>query len=360
MKVLYDNEVFDGQRIGGISRYFSILASELPAQGVDVSMGLLATKNVYMHDACPLRYLGFMRKYNEAYSRWLMRHSQYDVYHPTYYFTKMLKYKHPQVPTVVTVHDLIQERFSGKNAEEEAALEQVRLEKARIVDAADRIIAISENTKRDMMEIWGTDENKIDVIHHGLMWSDNLLATPAKLPFSGDYLLFVGDRKAEYKNFKEFIVAASQVVVKYGLHIVCTGRPFSPEEVEFLKRYGVDGLTHSFFVDEGTLLWLYKNAACFVFPSLYEGFGLPILEAFKADCPTILADASCFPEIGGDAVEYYEPGSPDSLVEKLTLLLDDTARRESLRRAGRERLSQFGIEKMVEATKECYCRAIGK
>lgn len=360
MKVLYDNIVFDGQRIGGISRYFSILAAELPAQGVDVSMGLLATKNVYMHDACPLRRLSFMRKYNEAYSRWLMRHSHYDVYHPTYYFTRMLEYKHPQVPTVVTVHDLIQERFSGKDAEEEAALEQVRLEKARIVDAADRIIAISENTKRDMMEIWGTDERKIDVIHHGLMWNENLLSTPAKLPFSAPYLLFVGDRKAEYKNFKEFIVAASQVVGKYGLHIVCTGRPFSSEEVDFLKRYGVDGLTHSFFVDEGTLLWLYENAVCFVFPSRYEGFGLPILEAFKADCPTILANASCFPEIGGDAVEYYEPGSPDSLVEKLTLLLDDASHRDSLRRAGRERLSQFGIEKMVEATKECYCRALGK
>lgn len=359
MKVLYDNQVFDGQRIGGISRYFSILASELPKQGVDVAMGLLATRNVYMHDTCPLRWLGFMRKHNEAYSKFLMRHTQYDVYHPTYYFTHMQRHKHPQVPMVVTVHDLIQERFRAPGAED-AALEQIRQEKARIVAAADRLIAISENTKRDMIDVWGVDEKKIDVIYHGLMWSENLLATPAALPFTGGYLLFVGDRKAEYKNFKEFIVAASQVVKKYGLNIVCTGHPFSPAEMEFLKQYGVDNLTHSFFVDEGTLLWLYRNAACFVFPSCYEGFGIPILEAFKASCPTILANASCFPEIGGNAVEYYEPDHPDSLVSKLTLLLDDSEHCDALRKAGQERLSQFGIEKMATATKECYKRAVGK
>ena len=105
---------------------------------------------------------------------------------------------------------------------------------------------------------------------------------------------------------------------------------------------------------------LYQNACCFVFPSYYEGFGIPILEAFQAECPTILANASCFPEIGGTAVEYYEPGNADALLEKLTKLLDDSDYCNKLRALGRERLSQFSIEKMVTGTKECYQRALGK
>ncbi len=358
MKVLYDSQVFDGQRIGGISRYFSILASELPKLDVGVSVGLLATNNVYMRSTCPLSFIGFLRKKNQSYSRMLMRHSKYDIFHPTYYFTHDLHYKRPGVPMVITVHDLIQEICSSGTANE-SELAYVKAEKAKIAAAADRIIAISEHTKRDIMDIWGVDENKIDVVHHGLMWSDKLVSSPLQLPFSGSYLLFVGDRKAEYKNFKEFIIAASQVVNKYGLHIVCTGHPFTAAEMEFLKKYGVDTLTHSYFVDEPTLLWLYENAACFVFPSCYEGFGLPVLEAFKAGCPTILADASCFPEIGGNAVDYYKPGSSDDLVSKLEKVLDDSQHREALRALGKERLSFFTIEKMLKGTKECYKKALG-
>ena len=359
MKVLFDSQVFDGQRIGGISRYFSILASELPKLGVQVSTGLLSTNNVYMRSRHPLSFVGFLRKKNKTYSRMLMRYSKYDVFHPTYYFTHVLRYKRPNTPLVVTVHDLIQEKCS-LGIERCKELDFVCAEKAKIVAAADRVIAISENTKRDIMDVWGVDERKIDVVYHGPMWSPSLVPTPAVLPFSGDYILFVGNRKDKYKNFEEFIIAASQVVKRYGLQIVCTGESFSPSEAEFLKKYGVDQITHTLFVNESTLLWLYQNACCFVFPSYYEGFGIPILEAFQAECPTILANASCFPEIGGNAVEYYEPGNADALLEKLTKLLDDSDYCNKLRALGRERLSQFSIEKMLTGTKECYQRALGK
>ena len=353
MKVLFDSQVFDGQRIGGISRYFSILASELPKLGVQVSTGLLSTNNVYMRSRHPLSFVGFLRKKNKTYSRMLMRYSKYDVFHPTYYFTHVLRYKRPNAPLVVTVHDLIQEKCS-LGIERCKELDFVCAEKAKIVAAADRVIAISENTKRDIMDVWGVDERKIDVVYHGPMWSPSLVPTPAVLPFSGDYILFVGNRKDKYKNFEEFIIAASQVVKRYGLQIVCTGESFSPSEAEFLKKYGVDQITHTLFVNESTLLWLYQNACCFVFPSYYEGFGIPILEAFHNNCPVCLSNASCFPEVAGDAAIYFNPNDAQSMHDTLKEILSSQALREELQQKGALHSKEYSLERMVEQTCNVY------
>ncbi len=110
--------------------------------------------------------------------------------------------------------------------------------------------------------------------------------------------------------------------------------------------------------DERMLLGLYQNAACFVFPSQYEGFGIPILEAFKARCPVLLSRASCFPEIAADAAEYFEIGSPDSLTASLTTILDSSDKRETMRQLGTERLRLFPASRMITETKQAYEHAI--
>ena len=284
----------------------------------------------------------------------MIEHTRYDILHPTYYHPYVLNRMPADRRLVITVHDMIHELFSSQFPDAEL----VKQQKLAVCNAADRLIAISENTKRDMMNIWGIDEKKIDVVHHGLMWNDDIIPRKASLPFSGDYILYVGDRLAKYKNFEEFVVGVAPVLKKYRLHLVCTGRDFRVEEHELLRKNGIEDISLTIMADEGVLYDLYRRAACFVFPSRYEGFGIPILESFKARCPILLSRASCFPEIAADAAEYYEVGHPDSLSASLTSILDDSEKCDIMRQKGSERLAQFSVEKMIEGTKAVYERVI--
>ena len=249
------------------------------------------------------------------------------------------------------IHELYSSQFPDA--------EEVKENKLKVCKAADRLIAISENTKRDIMDIWGIEESRIDVVHHGQMWEDDLQEIAVELPFTGDYLLYVGDRLAEYKNFRNFAIGVAPVLKKYGLHLVCTGRDFSKSEMELLHQLGIADITVSRTVTDGVLLWLYRHAACFIYPSYYEGFGIPILEAFQAGCPMLLNRASCFPEIAADAAAYFEDALPESLYESLCALLDDSERRKQLCIKGKERLKLFSTHNMLERTKLAYERTMG-
>lgn len=129
--------------------------------------------------------------------------------------------------------------------------------------------------------------------------------------------------------------------------------------MELLHQLGIADITVSRTVTDGVLLWLYRHAACFIYPSYYEGFGIPILEAFQAGCPMLLNRASCFPEIAADAAAYFEDALPESLYESLCALLDDSERRKQLCIKGKERLKLFSTHNMLERTKLAYERTMG-
>lgn len=355
MKVLYDYQAFDMQRVGGISRYFSILHNKLPEYGVNTNLALFNSENLYISTDNVRKYLAFLRRKNRRLSKLMIRYSLYDVLHPTYYNPYVLKRKRKHSALVITVHDMIHELYSSQFPD----AEEVKENKLKVCKAADRLIAISENTKRDIMDIWGIEESRIDVVHHGQMWEDDLQEIAVELPFTGDYLLYVGDRLAEYKNFRNFAIGVAPVLKKYGLHLVCTGRDFSKSEMELLHQLGIADITVSRTVTDGVLLWLYRHAACFIYPSYYEGFGIPILEAFQAGCPMLLNRASCFPEIATDAAAYFEDALPESLYESLCALLDDSERRKQLCIKGKERLKLFSTHNMLERTKLAYERTMG-
>lgn len=107
-------------------------------------------------------------------------------------------------------------------------------------------------------------------------------------------------------------------------------------------------------IDDKTLSYAYSKAKCFVFPSLYEGFGIPTLEAFACGCPTILSSASSFPEVGGDAVVYVNPYDEDDIREKISAVINDEDLRKELTRKGYERLKLFDWDKTVRETLSCY------
>jgi glycosyltransferase involved in cell wall biosynthesis len=238
--------------------------------------------------------------------------------------------------------------------------DQTKVWKKHLIDHAGAIIAISENTKNDILKFTDVDPYRVHVIHLGnpldhrnvYQKVNTFSDTP---PWGNTYLLFVGDRRT-YKNFDFFITSIGGILRKYEeLHVVCAGSsPFSHEERKSLEKLNILHKVHQIKINDIILENLYKNARAFVFPSLYEGFGLPILEAFSAGCPVILSNSSSFPEVGGEGAIYFEPDDPESIVFAVETILFNEKIRQELIEKGYARLKFFSWGKTAILTKKVY------
>lgn len=275
-----------------------------------------------------------------------IKFNDYDIFHPTYfnpYFLKSIKRR--QKPFVLTIHDMTFERYP----QDVLIYDRTIPHKKRLIAEADHIIAVSENTKRDIVELLGTDPSRISVVHHG--YRDIVRATPQ---IFDRYVLYVGERKG-YKNFFPWLSAIRPIFnLDPNLKVVCTGSMFTTSELKLFKKWNIaDRLVH-ISANDAQMASLYKYALCFVFPSHYEGFGIPILEAFANGCPVCLSNASCFPEVAGDAALFFNPGDAQSMQDTLKELLVSNTLRDELRRKGLQRSKEFTLEKMVERTCDVY------
>jgi len=363
MKILYDHQMFSYQKFGGITKYFVELIKYITAEN-QCNLSLLFSENQYLKEnknifkttnllpkkefkgkATAKEYLAIL---NKTYSSYRISSNNFDLFHPTFYdsyFLDILK-----KPYVVTVHDLIE--FKYKDTFFKNSLNRLHMEK--VIGNAHRIIAISENTKNDLLKTFNLDPGKIDVIYHGF----NDINKRKKTNHFGKYMLFVGDR-GSYKNFLGLAEAVSGLLKRdTGLKLVCVGKPFIPEEIELFQQLGIDKQLFALNVDESTLNELYSHALVFVYPSFYEGFGMPILEAFSNNCPVCLSDASCFPEIAGEAAAYFDPHDKDSMAECIEKVIHDNDVAEKLRKAGKTRLQDFSWQKTSEMTLETYQKAL--
>ncbi len=184
--------------------------------------------------------------------------------------------------------------------------------KKELAEKATKIIAISKNTKKDIIKYYGINSNKIDVIYLGNSLYDSGISNKIDRNIIGTmpkkYILFVGSRKI-YKNFYFFVEAVAPVLQKdENLNLICVGGgPFSNDERFYLKSFNIDRQIYHYTVNDDTLSEVYKRAIALIYPSLYEGFGLPILEAYSCSCPVILSNTSSLPEIAGDAAAYFDP-----------------------------------------------------
>lgn len=378
MKVLYDLQAFDMQTHGGVSRCFAELYSHRPAF-VDAHISVKETDNVYLQELgfppkgtlyknflcdkdTKLKHFLFKLKYNIQYGKFsrldkrplinlfetesVLKKGDFDIFHPTFfddYFLPFLGKK----PFVITVHDMIPEIFSIDKHQVE--------QKLAIIPKATHIIAVSERTKQDLVRIMHVPEEKVSVIYHG---SDEEPYTPSTTaPIAEEYILFVGTRY-EYKNFKAFCKSCVGILKRHPqLKIVCTGVPFSPEEIQFFESLGIkERMVHKFVQTSQELLDLYHYAFTFVYPSKYEGFGIPILEAYKADCPVMLNRASCFPEIAGDAAVFFDLNSEKSDFEEQfeTLYRLTGDEREELIQRQRERMKLYSWSKSAAQLADVY------
>lgn len=353
MKVLYDCQIFNSQKVGGISRYFAELAGALP-DDIDPHFAVRRSRSIYLEQLgiatmpnVPFkRYI--LKAVNYARSRRLLERGDYDVFHPTYYnpyYIPLVKH-----PTVVTVHDMIHERFPGNFTPGDTTAEVKR----QTVEHADRIIAISESTRRDILDLYDIDPAKISVVYHGRNILSDAGAEINGLP--EHYILFVGGRP-RYKNFERLVKAFAEVRrVHPDVKLICTGAPFKKGEQEMIVAAGLrpgDDVRH-IFVSDPQLRRLYAGALCFVFPSLYEGFGFPVLEAFDAGCPAVLSDRSSLPEIGGDGALYFDPEDIGDMRDRILECIDSQTLRDSLISRGHARADLFSWKRTAEQTAEIY------
>jgi glycosyltransferase involved in cell wall biosynthesis len=267
-----------------------------------------------------------------------------------------------RVPMVATVYDIIFEKFTDMFGSE---FDSERLKKAQVVKDAARCIAISGQTKADICDLFGISPAKVDVIPLGV---DPAIFSPkaeageseflsaAGLP-SGPYLLYVGGRE-NHKNFSRFLRAYATSRLPGDFPLVVAGYGWSPAEREQVAATGIAGRIHLLVSPTTTeLAMLYRNAAVFVYPSLYEGFGLPILEAMSCGTPIALSNAGPCPEVGGDVPAYFDPKDESDIARAIETLLDP--REAHTRRArGLERVKSFSWDRTATLTVETYRKAL--
>lgn len=358
MRVVYDHQIFCLQTTGGISRYFvNLLRHIKDHQGIEASLLLKYSNNLYLQEEDESLYLPpkflqkqfkgnkfLLGKINEQMVKKVLKKGEYDILHPTYYNTYFSKSN--KKPYVLTVHDMTHERFPQQFKNKHDFTLQYKEE--AIVNAS-HIIAISEHTKKDLLEFYSVPESKITVIHHGIE-REYVGQKIDGLPLS--YFLYVGERGG-YKNFGIVAEALAKAKDK-AIHLICTGKPFDNKERSLLKQLQIDSFVHHIKANDNQLNYLYENALSLIYPSYYEGFGYPILEAMRASCPVILSRASCFPEIGNNAARYFDPQDANELAQLLKQTIDSNFNRNFWVQMGLQNFSAFSIEKSIEKTIGVY------
>lgn len=358
--VQYDYQTFEMQRFGGISRYFCEIIRRMTIKrdiGIRFSINYylaewhLGRHRIPIPESVYRRYKRFCeRKNRELTVRLLQKKGNY-IFHPTYYDPYFLKYI-GNSPYVITVHDMIHEIFPEFCCDSGIVIPR----KKEVITRANRIIAISENTKKDIIRLLHINPEKIDVIYHST--SMKPFAGKHRLELPEKFLLYVGDR-GPYKNFNRFMKVFSLLLKEDPvLHVVCTGYDITPPEKEICSQLGVMDYLIQLKASDKELSELYSRALLFVFPSLYEGFGIPILEAYACHCPIALSNTSCFPEIAGEAGCYFDPYSEDSMFKAVKSVLDNPEKRQTLIKAGDERLKRYSWEKAARETETVYLKAI--
>ena len=322
MKVFFDYTIFTHQRFGGISNYIVNLVENFSEQ-VDPLIISLFYKNHYLKNS---RFtdktffynrIGFLIKYvnraNKIYFNHQLKNKKPDIIHLTYFNEKNF-YK-SKAKTVITEYDLIKEKFYAKRYRNQIEY------KKKLFEKVDQIICISNNTKKDLQEEYSIDASKISVVHLAINKDKSFREKSLNIrPF----ILYVGSRQ-RYKNFINLIkVYARSSKLKLDFDLVCFGGGnFLKNEEDLFRDLSVDrSRIHYFEGDDLDLNYFYRKARIFVFPSLYEGFGLPLLEAMNMECPVICSDTSCFSEIVNDAAILFDPTDLESLEFKIEKLIN--------------------------------------
>jgi glycosyltransferase involved in cell wall biosynthesis len=231
-------------------------------------------------------------------------------------------------------------------------------EKLRAIEAAQAIICISENTKKDLLERYPRLENKVKVTYLASEIDASLSYGPEQIP-ARPYYLYVGSRSS-YKNFEGLLVAfAKAVSVKPDVVLCVVGQPFDEVEGKLIAQFRLsDHIEHYNHVSDSHLAKLYRCSVALVYPSLYEGFGIPVLEAMSCETVVVASNTSSLPEVVGDAGILFNPRSCNDLTDILISLLSDPKQRQGVIAKGTRRAKEFTWDKTALQTLDVY-RSVG-
>jgi glycosyltransferase involved in cell wall biosynthesis len=256
---------------------------------------------------------------------------------------------------VVTVYDMIHELFPSSFSK----YDQTRKSKLHAVKRADHVICISESTRRDLLRYVDIPDSKVSVVHlgHSLAASSANVDAKTRLA-SKPYLLYVGQRGG-YKNFEGFLRAyAASPALQDQFTVLCFGGgDITQSERAFARSLNVSPtkIVHASGGD-ASLARAYASAAAFVYPSLYEGFGIPPIEAMSHGCPVIASNTSSIPEVVGDAAELFDPNDLRDMQNAIERVVFSKERAQQLVAKGSERVKDFTWEACALATLNVYRR----
>jgi glycosyltransferase involved in cell wall biosynthesis len=368
MRIAFDYQKFCAQPYGGITRYFTRLAERLLQLGQEVGVFAPIHLNQYVRALPPSvvhgyglpRYLPRTEPLMMMINQWISKNSirrwQPNIVHETY-FARQGSAPHG-CPTVLTVYDMIHEKFKElfPATDSESRLKRLSIERA------DHIICISNNTRKDLLEIFNIDEGKVSVVHLGLeqIRSFNSSRTES-MQINRPYLLYVGSR-GPYKNFQGLLKAlASSKRLRDEFDLVAFGSSaLTSTEKNLIAelKFRDNQIRHVTGSDE-VLGKLYAHAMAYILPSLYEGFGLPPLEAMLHNCPVISSNTSSMPEVIGNAAEYFDPISNEQMANAIERVVFSPTRAEELVKAGQVRHKLFTWEQCAKKTMHIYHKING-
>lgn len=367
VKVLYDHQCFVQQQFGGVSRYHYQLIKELnKLQGAEAKLSLKYSNNFYITEDKNLGVKKFFPSNNFYFKRTILdyinrlstipvlKQGDYNIFHPTYYNPYFLKYLNGK-PFIIMAHDTIHETFPEIINLIDKTLDHKKatLYKARL------IIANSYNTKNDLIRLYSIPAEKIEVVYLAASINKSLASSYLKVDLPEKYILFVGNRDL-YKNFNTFILAVEPLLKEHkDLFLICSGGSlFTNEENKFFHSKELENKILHKAADDITLATLYSNALAFIFPTLYEGFGIPALEAMNCDCPVVMSNTSSLPEVGGEAAIYFDPNNTDDMREKIKSVIINKDLRDDLILKSKTQRQKFSFEKTARQTLEVYKRLL--
>jgi glycosyltransferase involved in cell wall biosynthesis len=361
VRVAFDHQIFAQQRYGGVSRYFFELARRLPTDTVsEVSIIAPLHINSYLgvdstHTAVRGRYVPYtsrsVTRVVDQVNRFAVplawRGVNPDIVHETYFATKPIgRGRH----RVVTVYDMIHELFPNEFPD----AEQLTAAKRAAVNRADHVICISANTQRDLVRLYGVDAARTSVVHLGYSMTAEANVEEPDSDEPRSTLLYVGNRRG-YKNFGTLLQAYASSPVLLELELIAFGgHPLLPEEKQELSRLGIADRVRFESGSDRDLAARYRGAAAFVYPSMYEGFGIPPLEAMSHGCPVVCSNAGSIPEVVGDAGLFFDPNTAEELRAVLERVATVAGLQADLQARGYARLAAFSWDKCAAETARIY------
>ena len=357
MKIILDNIIFSLQKHGGISVvWYEILKRILKDQDIESRFLELPNQNT-LRTKIEMPSLSILNNNLSIFPIKIQRYfnpkiiSEKAIFHSSYFRTV----NNPNIMNITTVHDFTYEHFFS------GLPQRIHiLQKGNSIKNSKKIICVSQNTKDDLFKFYPLiKEEQVEVIYNGVsndyfpIIQTEKISINGMIPFQrGEYVIYVGDRKCEYKNFKMLVEACH--LSKFPLVIVGGGLLTKNEQLMLFEKLGANQHTQLIDLPNTQLNLLYNNAAFLVYPSIYEGFGIPIIEAQKAGCPVICSNKSSIPEVAGNAAFVIEDISALKIAEVLRENISRSNQTNKIVEEGFINSNRFSWDKCYQQTKQVY------